>query len=185
MPRPILFVQGAGAGVHDQWDSKLVRSLARELGPGYSVRYPRMPDEADPRYAAWKAALLSEFDELEDAALLVGHSIGGSVLLHVLAEHRLNVCPAALFLIAAPFIGDGGWRSDDIHSRADLAEHLPDGMPVFLYHGTADDSVPFSHLQLHATALPGATVRVLSQRDHQLNDDLSEVARDIRSIAAR
>ena len=45
--------------------------------------------------------------------------------------------------------------------------------------------MPFSHLQLHATALPGATVRVLSQRDHQLNDDLSEVARDIRTIAAR
>src|SRR5207344_2561345 len=112
------------------------------------------------------------FDKLEGGAVLIGHSIGGTVLLHVLAEKRLRTNPGALFLIAAPFIGEGGWQSDDIQPTADLAGQLPVGMPVFLFHGTADDSVPFAHMQLHATALPDATVRVLSQRDHQLNDDL-------------
>src|SRR6476661_7091204 len=72
--RQILFVQGAGEAVHDAWDAKLVRSLERELGRGYSVRYPRMPVEADPHYAVGKAALLSELDKLEDGALLVRHS---------------------------------------------------------------------------------------------------------------
>ena len=43
----VLFVQGAGEGVHDDWDRKLVESLRRELGPHYDVRYPRMPNEAD------------------------------------------------------------------------------------------------------------------------------------------
>jgi len=184
MPQ-VLFVQGAGEGTHEQWDSKLVRSLERELGPDYSVQYPRMPHEADPRYAVWKGALLSEFEMLESSAVLIGHSIGGTVLMHVLAEQHFRITPAALFLIAAPFIGDGGWHSDDIRPRTDLAERLPTGMPIFLYHGTADDTVPFAHMQLYANALPDATVRVLAQRDHQLNDDLSEVALDIRSIASR
>ena len=45
--RQILFIQGGGAGAHDEWDDKLVESLRQELGGGYEVRYPRMPDEGD------------------------------------------------------------------------------------------------------------------------------------------
>lgn len=41
--RQILFIQGGGAGAHDEWDDKLFDSLKRELGDGYEVRYPRMP----------------------------------------------------------------------------------------------------------------------------------------------
>ena len=39
----VLFIQGGGAGTHDEWDDKLVESLRHELGDGYEVRYPRMP----------------------------------------------------------------------------------------------------------------------------------------------
>ncbi|MFC0505264.1 hypothetical protein [Micromonospora costi] len=48
--RQVLFIQGGGAGTHDDWDDKLVDSLRRKLGNGYEVRYPRMPDEGDPSY---------------------------------------------------------------------------------------------------------------------------------------
>jgi hypothetical protein len=57
MANQILFVQGGGEGVHDKWDNHLIASLERELGPDYDIRYPYMPDEADPDYATWKAAL--------------------------------------------------------------------------------------------------------------------------------
>ena len=33
----VLFVQGGGKGVHDDWDSKLVESLRKELGQGYAI----------------------------------------------------------------------------------------------------------------------------------------------------
>ena len=109
MAGQILFVQGAGRGTHDCWDNKLVASLEHELGDGYAVRYPRMPGEDDPGYAAWKAALTAEFASLEDGAILVGHSIGGTILLHMLAERPPEFRIGGLFLIAAPFIGEGGW----------------------------------------------------------------------------
>jgi len=48
MSKQVLFIQGGGAGVHDEFDNELVESLARELGPAYEISYPRMPDEADP-----------------------------------------------------------------------------------------------------------------------------------------
>jgi predicted alpha/beta hydrolase family esterase len=181
MPKQVLFVQGGGEAVHDTWDNKLVRSLERELGDGYAVLYPRMPAEADPRYAAWKAALLSAFEELEDGAIIVGHSVGGAILIHVLAEQWPKQQLGAISLIATPFIGDGGWQSNDMNPRADFAERFPADVPLFLYHGSADDVVPFGHLDLYAKVFPRAVVRGLADRDHQLNNDLSEVARDIKS----
>jgi len=180
----VLFVQGAGANVHDGWDRKLVESLERGLGPDYRVRYPRMPKEEDPRYATWKPALLRELESLDDGAILVGHSVGGTVLLHVLAEQRPSFRPRALILIAAPFIGNGGWPSDDIQSRTDFAERLPPALSVFLYHGADDETVPAAHVHLYAHVIPHAAVRVLARRDHQLNNDLSEVAQDLRSLSA-
>ena len=181
--KQILFVQGAGEAVHDTWDDKLVRSLERELGSAYSVIYPRMPHEAEPSYSAWKAALLRAFENLEDGAILVGHSVGGAILIHVLAERRSRLRIGALALIATPFIGDGGWPSEDIEPCPDLAERLPAGVPVFVYHGTADTIVPFAHAALYANAIPQAVVRAMPDRDHQLGNDLGDVARDIRSLA--
>ena len=37
-----------------------VDSLRRELGDGYELRYPRMPEEDDPSYARWSAAIWRE-----------------------------------------------------------------------------------------------------------------------------
>src|SRR5262249_20315186 len=149
---------------------RLVDSLSRELGPGYEIRYPVMPNEADPNYADWKAALEREMAALEPGAILVGHSIGGTILFHVLAE-RTSKRAAAIFLIAAPFIGEGGWTSDDINPRP--AVRLPTNLPVFLYHGSEDEIAPIAHVELYAEAIPGAHVRRLQGRDHQLNNNLS------------
>ena len=82
----ILFIQGGGAHVHDQWDDKLFDSLSRELGDGYEVRYPRMPDEGDPSYAKWSAAIRRAMTALDDGAVVAGHSVGGTILVNALAE---------------------------------------------------------------------------------------------------
>lgn len=182
MAKQVLFVQGAGEGVHDRWDSKLVASLERELGESYAVRYPRMPGEDDPGYSAWKALLVKEFDSLEDGAILVGHSVGGTILIHVLAEQQPKPRFGGLFVIAVPFIGEGGWPSDDIDDCKDFSERLPPGVPVYLYHGIDDAVVPTAHVHLYAKAIPHAVVRMFERRDHQLNNDMSDVARDIRSV---
>jgi fermentation-respiration switch protein FrsA (DUF1100 family) len=52
---------------------------------------------------------------------------------------------------------------------------------VFLFHGTVDKSVALAHVELYAKAIPHAVVRTLADRDHQLGNDLSEVARAIES----
>lgn len=84
--------------------------------------------------------------------------------------------------------GGAGAHRGDANERialpADFAAKLPPNTPVFLYHGRADETVPFAHLALYAAKLPKATVRPLDGRGHQLGNDLSEVAADMRSLPA-
>ena len=180
--RQVLFVQGGGEGVHDHWDNQLVDSLRGELGPAYEIRYPVMPNEADPQYAVWKLALQREVAGLTPGAIVIGHSVGGTILIHVLAAWAPRSNLGAICLIAAPFIGPGGWNSDDVEARPDLAARLPRGVPIFFYHGRDDDTVPFAHVELYARIVPRAHVRRLAGRDHQLNNRLSEIATDIRRL---
>lgn len=180
----LLFVQGGGERVHDEWDGKLVASLRAELGPDYEIRYPRMPSEDDPSYATWAATLENELADLDEGAILVGHSVGGTVLINALTEHPPERELGAIVLIAAPFVGEGGWPSADLKPQRALGEKLPRGVPIYLYHGLADATVPASHAELYAHVIPQAYLHRLPDRDHQLNNDLSEVAAVIRSLAA-
>jgi predicted alpha/beta hydrolase family esterase len=182
MSKQVLFIQGGGAGAHDEWDNKLIESLARELGPTSQIRYPRMPDEADPCYAAWKAVLEQQIAALDDGAILIGHSLGGTVLINTLAENPPHRKLSGVFLIAAPFVGAGGWPSEGIKPSPELGAKLPEATPIYLYHGSADNTAPFAHVDLYARAIPYAIVRRLEGRNHQLDDDLTEVAADIRAL---
>jgi predicted alpha/beta hydrolase family esterase len=183
MTSHVLFVQGAAQGAYDE-DEKLVASLRGSLGPGYHVHYPAMPDEDEADYDQWKAEIAKELTAVEPD-VLIGHSVGASILIKCLTEIELALALAGVFLIATPFWGGDGWRYEG-YERLTLpsgfAARLPSGVPVFLYHGREDEIVPFDHLALYARELPHASVRELEGRGHQLGNDLSIVADDIRSL---
>jgi pimeloyl-ACP methyl ester carboxylesterase len=178
----ILFIQGGGADAHDEWDDKLVDSLSRELGDAYEVRYPRMPDEEDPSYAAWSAAIRREMIDLDDGATVVGHSVGGTILINTLAERPMKRKLSAIVLIGAPFVGLGGWRGEEFELPRDLGARLPPGVAVHVFHGLRDETAPPSHSDLYARAIPQAQLHQLPARDHQLNNDLAEVARSLTRV---
>jgi pimeloyl-ACP methyl ester carboxylesterase len=180
--RQILFIQGGGAGAHDDWDNKLVDSLRRELGDGYEIRYPRMPDEDDPSYAEWSAAIRREMTALGDGAVVAGHSVGATILINALAERPPQHQLGAIVLIAAPFVGAGGWPGDEFELPHDLGARLPHGVPVHVFHGLQDEIVPPSHVDVYARTIPQAQLRRLPGRDHQLDNDLSEVAKTIDEV---
>lgn len=182
MTKQILFIQGGGADVHDKWDNKLVASLARELGAQYDIRYPRMPNESDPRYSSWSKAIEKEIEALDGGAIVIGHSVGGTILINTIAERKAGPRLSGVFLITPPFVGDEGWPSEDMEPMGDLGTRLPPKTDVYLYHGSADDTVPLAHADLYARAIPSARTYKLTSRDHQLNNDMSEIAAAIRKL---
>ena len=181
MKKQVLFIQGAGEGAYEE-DRELVKSLRDVLGTEYNVRYPKMPEENDQGYEAWKVHISRELAALDDSVILVGHSVGSSMLLKYLSEENVENFIAGIFLIAAPYWGTGGWQVDEFTLDEDRASKLLKGVPIFFYHSRDDDIVPFEHLALHAEKFPQAIVRNFDGRGHQFNNDLSEVAGDIKSL---
>ena len=176
----VLFVQGGGKGAYDE-DAALAASLAQALGDEYELHFPRMPDEADPNVKSWKRKISAELSRLRGKVLLVGHSVGGSMLLKYLSEEEVKKPIAGLFLLAAPSWDEDQWNFDDLKLPRNIAEKLASIPRIFLYHSRDDVVVPFAHLALHGARLPQATVRAVDGRGHQFGNDLTDVARDIRS----
>jgi predicted alpha/beta hydrolase family esterase len=175
----VLLIHGAGQEAYEE-DEKLAASLRDVLGDAYAVRYPEMPD--NPEYEAWKERIAGELAALDGEVILVGHSFGASILLKYLSEEELEKPVAGIFLIAPPYWGAEDWEVREFALQDNFASKLPDELPVFIYHSRDDEVVPFAHLALYTEKLARATVRAFDGRGHQFNDDLSEVARDIKGL---
>ena len=176
MTQTILFIQGGGEGTHDEWDNKLVESLRTHLVGDFDLRYPRMPAEDDPSEATWGPAIRRQLASLENGAIVIGHSVGATILVHLLAKQTPQTQLGAVVLLSAPFIGPGGWPATEFELPKDLGARLPKDVPIHIFHGQDDDTVPPAHANLYGRAIPQAHVHLLPGRDHQLGNDLSEVA---------
>jgi len=179
LKKSVLFIQGAGEGAYEE-DALLAESLQKALGPAYEVRYPKMVNEDSPEYVDWKAQIESELAALEGEVILVGHSIGGSVLLRYLSDERVDKPVSGLYAIATPYWGaDDYWKWEEVELPQDAAAKLAGILRIFFYHSRDDEVVPFTHLALYAGKFPGAVIRETEGGGHQFGNDLAGVARDI------
>jgi len=117
-----------------------------------------MPDPDHPRYLAWRNQIEQELGKLDADGLLIGHSLGGSMLLKYLAEGTDPRPIAGMFLVAVPYWGKQDWELE-YAVPDDFASHLPPIRQLFLYHSRSDEDVPFSSLRRYQEKLPQATVR--------------------------
>lgn len=183
MIKRVLFIHGAGEGAYEE-DLLLAHRIQNDLGPGYDVYAPRMPDETNAPYELWKQQIKEEVLKSREPVILIGHSIGASHLLKALAEVDIRTPVAGVFLLAAPYWGGEGWRYEgyeQLELPADIASRLPRRAKIFFYHARDDEIVPFKHLGLYTNILPSAIAREIEAGGHQLADS-SVVAKDIRRL---
>ena len=184
MRKPILFIQGAGNKHKPLGSGKLIASLQEQLGSDYHVLAPDMPDPDHPRYLAWRNQIAQELDKLDADVLLIGHSLGGSMLLKYLAEGPYQKPIAGMFLVAVPDFGKQDWERE-YAVPDDFASHLPPIRHLFLYHSRSDEEVPFASLGRYREHLPQATVRVLDGKQHAFTEGLPLLAQDIKRLEPR
>jgi predicted alpha/beta hydrolase family esterase len=142
-----------------------------------------MPDPENPRYLEWKMTLQETLPVGGNKVAIIGHSLGGSVMVKYLSEGLCQVPVAGLFLIAAPYWGTKGWTMDEFNFTTDFVSKLPCMDRVFIYHSLRDGWVPFSHGETYAKKLPGAVVRKLTGDQHEFSEGLPVLLKDIHDLS--
>lgn len=177
----ILFIQGGGESGYDE-DTRLVDSLRITLGATYEVHYPKLnADETLPDFG-WLQQINKEINSITSELILVGHSLGASMILKCLTETQIKKNIIGIFLIATPFwSGNENWIQE-LKLKDDFAEKLRKNVPVFLYHCRDDEEIPFEHLSWYKKKIQNAIVREIKSGGHQLNYDLSLISKDIKSL---
>jgi predicted alpha/beta hydrolase family esterase len=184
MTKQVLFIHGAGEGAYAA-DAQLAQNLQRELGTGYEVICPEMPDENNAPYELWKREIEKRIQRMSEPVILVGHSIGGSHLAKILTEIKPAKPIAGVFLLDAPYWGGAGWLYEgyeELKVPGNAAAAYPPNTKVFLFHTRDDEIVPFEHQALYAKLLPQAAVSEIDTGGHQLDGSLAPVAKDIRNL---
>jgi len=182
-PVELLFIQGASAGAHEA-DRVLSDALSRALGPGFRVHFPHMPHEDAPDNDVWKRRISTTLRQ-SHASFLVAHSAGAALVADLLAQGPPDELAAlrGVVLLAPPYIGRGGWQLDGFHLDRPADPTRLRGLPLQLYFGLDDTTVPPSHADRYAALFPGATIHRLPGCGHQFEGFMGQVARDVRSLA--
>lgn len=178
----LLFIHGAGAQDEGQGSDGFASSLQRDFA-GYEVRCPLMPQPEDPTYDEWKSKLDKEFAGLKGEVLLIGHSLGGSVLLKYISEESLPVTVSGLFMVAAPCWGaDEDWQEESYQLAPDLKQLPLSEDKLYFYHSYEDNVVPLAHLDAYRQRFPQANYRELTGYSHDYSDGLPELVEDCRFL---
>jgi hypothetical protein len=181
----ILLVHSSGPQGPGEGSEPFVARLRDQLGPDFEVSFPIMPRPEDPHYQPWSDRIGQILSEADDPLIVVGHSLGGSVVLKHLAETGQSEPIAGLVLVETPLWGrdqewEREWALPEGWPGAETA--LP---PTFLFHSHDDEEIPFAHLGLYAELLPNASVHPLDGTGHLLDrGDLSEIVETIRGLSA-
>lgn len=183
MKKEIFFVHSAGPQNDHEGSNNFVLKLAKSLGNDFLLHSPPMPTPENPRYIAWKMALQSSLPVGGNKAALIGHSLGGSVIVKYLSEGLCQLPIAGLFLVGAPYWGARGWAVDEFMFQRDFQSRLPAIDKIFVYHSRNDRFVPYSHAQLYTKTLPQSAMRTIDGDDHEFRDGLPVLVEDIKHLS--
>ena len=181
MEKYILFIQGGGNDGYNI-DAPMVNSLKHALGDGYEIIYPKLHIDESVSDFGWPDQIGRRIDDIRGDVILVGHSLGASLLLKYLSESNVQKKIAGIFLLATPFwAGDEDWVKG-LKLQENFAGKLPKQVPLFLYHNMDDEEIPIENLASYAKKLPHATVHKLPKGGHLFNNDLRFLAKDINFV---
>ncbi|WP_157235810.1 alpha/beta fold hydrolase [Brachybacterium sp. P6-10-X1] len=180
----ILFLHSAGPQSATEGSGPLLARLRAEL-PEALIAAPALPTPEDPDPAAWEEAVRAEIAGPEGPVAVVGHSLGGSVALRVLAQGDPTSAAAVrgVVTIAAPCwdAGDPDWPVVGFGLPPDIAGALA-RLEVLLLHGTADEVVPPGHADRLRSRLPSPRVRRIEGMDHAAAAHADRIAAVLRPL---
>jgi uncharacterized protein len=178
----ILFLHSAGHQHGDEGSSRLISYLKKNLSHTFDIIAPIMPHPDDPDYESWKTVLHEILKIMDNNMIIVGHSLGGSVLLKFLSEEKFTKTIRALFLVAVPYWGFEDWEADEFILRDSFVKHLPTIKKISIYHSQDDEIISPTHAEKYAEEIPAADLYQLNGYGHVFWDGLPELVEAIKNL---
>ncbi len=159
------------------------QALAGDLGPGYEVFAPAMPNKMNAKYLEWKIWFEKFIPHLNSQIILAGHSLGGTFLAKYLAENTFAKTIAAALLVAPAFDAAGtDYSMGDFIMPDNLDGFQKQAQNIFIYHSQDDPVVPFADLEKFRQRLPEGIIKIFTGRGHFKQEHFPELIKDIKSL---
>lgn len=179
----LLFIHSAGSQGPGEGSSALLAGLRAALPDGMTLDAPLMPEPHAPAAEPWIAQCQAAMAGIADDFVVVGHSLGGSILLQTLCRFGMPRNLAGVVLLAAPFWSAKDWNVAEFALDDDAPERLDGLARLVVLQGDQDDVVAADHPQRYATLLPQARVRMLPGVDHEAAKAAPHVMEEVTRLA--
>lgn len=157
--------------------------LSEQLGEGFQVIFPSMPNKQNAQYLEWKIWLERFIPFFSDGVILIGHSLGGCFLAKYLSEERFPKEIKAAFLVAAPYDLDQDRNLKDFVVPKSLEGFERQVEKIVVYQSKDDHVVRFSEAGKYQRALSNAEIIFFEDRGHFNQEEFPELVEAIKVLS--
>jgi predicted alpha/beta hydrolase family esterase len=157
--------------------------LEKELGNGFEVLLPSMPNKANARYEEWKIWFERMMPFLDDRVIFVGHSLGGTFLAKYFSENIFPKKIKAVLLVAAPFDEESGREAlVGFSLPLSMEKFIAQAGEIYLFYSRDDPVVSFGELNKYRKVLLNAKTLVFKDKQHFNQEIFPEIVNLIRQL---
>jgi uncharacterized protein len=179
----ILFIQGAGNLTTTQ-EQVIVDALRANLGDECMIVFPSIPNADEPTYRAWDDVLTTHVYNLSGKAILIGHSLGASVILKHFSMAPVPDKIAGIILLGTPYWKDQDWDVSEYVIGDDFVANLRQLKHIFFYYSLDDEVIPYKQQEAYQQLLPQANWRIIAGVDHSYHGAIDDIIKDIRELVS-
>jgi len=157
-------------------------SITADLGGGYEVLVPRMPNGTNAQYLEWSIWFEHIVPLLKKDTILVGHSLGGIFLAKYLSEKIVPIKIKAVILISAPY---EGLELEELASFAllgPLSKFNKQANKIVLIHSKDDIVVPLDHVYKYSKDLSNSNIMLFNNKGHFKLEHFPELVDLIKNL---
>ncbi|MDR3457616.1 MAG: alpha/beta fold hydrolase [Verrucomicrobiae bacterium] len=158
-------------------------NLQKDLGAGFKVWLPDMPNWQNSRYDEWKIWFEKALAVAGASPVVVGHSLGGIFLIKYFSETVNPPKTRAILLVGTPYktVSEnpdfGNFALKRAPRRLDRL-----GANLHFYHSQDDSIVNFADVEKYQKVLPRAAIKKYTDRGHFIQNHFPDLVQDVKTL---
>ncbi len=172
----VIILHGWGGFPEGNWFPWLAEELKKS---GIEAEVPTLPDSENPNWEKWSKAL--DTLKLDKNTVVVGHSLGGTLITRYLEDRKIKIKKA--FLIAAPFTNCNIPEITDI-TKQPVSEFVRNLSDFEIWGSDNDPYVSQEEAQKYGNVL-AKSVKTFPSAEHFMTTDFPELLDQVKTVVTK